>query len=125
MQHLIELKLQTTHLLFNMKNMIPRIAIYTLAACALALVGCGKPEESVAGFYVSEKTPNNTAELRGDGTFLVSEGAQEYVGKYRIEGKKLILELPSGKIGTGTIDGNTIIDQGGERLVKRAVQRGQ
>ena len=96
-------------------------ALYPLTTCILAgivmlLAACAT---SVVGFYVNETKPQNTTELRADGTFLVTERSESFAGKYRLKGKTLILELPNGQIVSGSLEGNVMIDADGEKLIRR------
>jgi hypothetical protein len=76
-------------------------------------------DRPVVGIYTNEKKPENTTELRGDGTFIVKERSQTFTGKYRVQGKQIVLVLDSGETATGSIESGTLIDPEGDRLVRR------
>ena len=76
-------------------------------------------DQPLVGFYTNEKVPENTIELRGDGTFIVKERSQTFTGKYRVRGNQLVLVLDSGETATGSIESGTLIDPEGNRLVRR------
>lgn len=99
-------------------TILKQLTIVVLAGCMLTVFGCNRGSGSV-GKYVSEKAPSDFTELRSDGTFFIQQGAQSASGKYVIEGKRLILTLPSGEVVEGTIEGNTIIDNTGVRATKQ------
>lgn len=76
-------------------------------------------DQAVIGVYTNEKVPENTTELRGDGTFIVKERSQSFTGKYRVRGNHLILVLDSGETATGSIQSGALVDPEGNRLVRR------
>jgi hypothetical protein len=76
-------------------------------------------DQPVVGIYTNEKMPENTTELRSDGTFIVKERSQTFTGKYRVQGNQLELVLDSGETATGSIESGTLIDPEGNRLVRR------
>ena len=76
-------------------------------------------DQPVVGIYTNEKVPENTIELRGDGTFIVKERSQTFTGKYRVQGNQLVLVLASGETAKGSIENGTLIDPEGNRLVRR------
>ena len=76
-------------------------------------------DQSIVGLYKSEKQPENTTELRADGTFVVKERSKSFAGKYRIRENKLTLILPSGQTAIGSIEGGVLIDPDGDKLVKQ------
>ena len=86
--------------------------------CALTLIGCDRGS-SVAGKYLDEKKPQEFAELKSDGTFLIHQGKLDAEGKYSIEGKRVALIFNSGKTASGVIEGKTLIGNGGGRWTKR------
>lgn len=93
---------------------IPLIILW----CSLAMFGCNRGSTS-AGKYVDEKNSQDFTELKKDGTFLIHQGNLSASGKYSIEGKRLILTLSSGEVAEGTIEGKTIIDNGGSRSTRQ------
>ena len=99
-----------------MTDFVCRSALSGLIFGLTLLASCGRSE---VGVYVSEKKPMNTLELRGDGTFLNTENSRMFTGKYRIDGNKLILELPTGQAVTGSINGNVVVDPDGDKLIKK------
>lgn len=99
-----------------MQRLLYRWAAYILATTAMFLAACAT---SAVGFYVNEKKPRNTTELRADGTYLVTERSESFTGKYHLKGKTLLLELPNGHIVSGSLEGNVMIDADGEKLIKR------
>lgn len=98
-----------------MQRVLCRWTAYSLAANVMFLAACAP---SVVGFYVNERKPQNTTELRADGTFLVTERSESFAGKYHLKGKTLILELPNGHTVSGSLEGNVMIDADGEKLIK-------
>lgn len=77
------------------------------------------PHPSVVGIYQNEKKPEDTTELRADGTFVVKERSLSFTGKYRVNGRDLTLVLPDGETVVGSIQDGVLIDAGGQRLVKQ------
>jgi hypothetical protein len=76
-------------------------------------------DPSVVGIYQSENKPENTTELRADGTFTVREDSQVVSGKYQVKGNTLTLMRPSGEPVVGSVSNGIMIDPGRQRWVKQ------
>jgi hypothetical protein len=85
----------------------------------LSLTACSS-KESVPGKYYNTKNKAEYIELKSDNTFVLKEYGDEYTGTYTVKDKTLSLKIAIGKTApkdtsTGTIDGNTIVDD--EKIV--------
>jgi lysozyme len=102
--------------------MFTRVGLATSLLAALALlVGCSATR--VAGKYVSQANPEDYLELRTDGTFYLQEEGITLDGKYRVDGDDITLSVSILGISTaskGRLEGDVIIDQDGERWVKKS-----
>jgi hypothetical protein len=104
-------------------NNIFKFTTASILACSISFTAFCNTSE--IGTYTNPKDPKELIELHKDGTFANTEYNKtsgeysSYAGKYRVDGKKLTLELPSGMTATGSIDGNVITDPAGIELIKK------
>ena len=89
-----------------------------LTAAAAAAAGCssGTPE---VGTYRNSKYPNDSIELKKDGSFVIKEGERSITGKYAIKGKQVVFALGDGSGSTGALSDTGIIDSAGELWHKK------
>lgn len=92
-------------------------SIATLLVTMTLTTGCGGGG-STEGRFVSESNPQDILQLRSDGRFFQEEGGRSFSGTYKISGTEIILTLPSGAVSKGTINGDVLVDPGGDRWVK-------
>jgi hypothetical protein len=76
------------------------------------------PQSSV-GKYFRQNSPQDYTELKSDGTFLIHQSDFNGDGKYKINGKRLILTLSTGVVVEGNIELKTMIDNRGNVWEKK------
>ena len=91
----------------------------TITILILSLAACSSKED-VSGKYYNTKNKAEYIELKSDNTFVLREYGDDYTGTYTVNNKKLSLKIATGTTAakdtsTGTIEGNTIVDD--EKIV--------
>lgn len=81
-----------------------------LFATALVIAVGGVAYAGEAGTYFLQGSTTDYTQLNPDGTFKLVQRGQTFAGKYLVRENKLVLILPSGKMGTGKFDQDQIID---------------
>jgi hypothetical protein len=89
------------------------IAAVSLLVTVVGVVGCEK--QTVAGLYIKQDDPRVFIQLNKDGTFITLLGIN---GSWRVDGNELMLITILGAE-TWKIEGNKIIDPGGDVWVKK------
>ena len=82
----------------------------------LALTGCTHP---YIGTYVKETLPDQHLELKKDHTFSLFE-AQNFEGKYHIQGQTITLTTTTGTTVTATLFSNMVVDAHGHKWIKQS-----
>ena len=92
-----------------------------LAACLAAFMMCAhlmandRPE---VGKYIGEKGANSFIELKADGAFTLSEGAETIEGKYSLSGSELRLKMNENQEMTVKYGAGVIHDRSGSQWKK-------
>lgn len=97
------------------------VLLITVLLVALALVSACTGNQ-VPGKYISEQNPRDYLELKRDGTFYLQEEGVTLTGKYQVDGDEITLSVSILGIPTatkGSIKGNVIVDDDGERWVRK------
>jgi uncharacterized lipoprotein YehR (DUF1307 family) len=85
------------------------ILLTTISIIILSLAACSS-KTSITGTYYNQKNKSEYVELKSDKTFFLKEYGIECIGTYSVNGKTITLNTSDGKPSTGTISGNTIVD---------------
>jgi hypothetical protein len=102
-----------------MKTKIRR-GLLVIILISVSFLGCDKLSRmGISGTYVSEKNEKNFMELKTNGSFYVHENGMGMAGSYEIDGDQITLKTDMGFASRGKVDGNTLIDDDGERWTKK------
>jgi hypothetical protein len=95
---------------------IKRVKVVLAGILMATLIACGG---RISGTYVHDKDSKEYLELRPDSTFFLRERGMGLSGKYRIDGATVTLTVDGGMSTQGNIRGKTLIDDDGEKWVRR------
>jgi hypothetical protein len=75
----------------------------------------------VAGKYVHEKNGSYYLELRPNGNYVLFEGSGQIIGTFEVNGAAITLFVARKPTSTAKIEDGSIIDEQGDRWIRRAV----
>lgn len=107
----------------NTRSFAPLVIWACVIALSLPFAACERAKQTMAsGTYVSQRNPNHTRELKSDGTVVDMQGGRGVEGTYEISGNEITFRvqiLGTTQIRKSRLEGNAIVDDDGERFVKR------